>query len=151
MKHHNNADLLFSVIVLALLSLFVFKVSADALDLSPSERSEAASVVYAEAGGEDEAAMQMIAQAILCGCEREGMEPSELFKAYRYATWRPEPSDAAYAAVDAVFRDGARPIDGEPLYFYAADWIQSAWHEKQEFLTEYRGIRFFGEAAGCAL
>ena len=82
----NNADLLFALIVFALLSLFVFAVSADAMELSPSERSEAASVVYAEAGGEDDTAMQMIAQAILCGCEKEGMEPSELFEAYRYAT-----------------------------------------------------------------
>ena len=140
----NNADLLFALLVFLLLSLFVFKVNADALELSPSERSEAASVVYAEAGGEDDTAMQMIAQAILCGCEREGVKPSELFEAYRYATWRPEPSNAAYAAVDAVFEDGARPIDGEPLYFYAADRIDSEWHEKQEFLIEYRGIRFFG-------
>ena len=124
--------------------MFVFKVNSDALELSPSERSEAASVVYAEAGGEDDTAMQMIAQAILCGCEREGVEPSELFEAYRYATWRPEPSEAAYAAVDAVFRDGERPIEGEPLYFYASDKVDSEWHEKQEFLTEYRGIRFFG-------
>ena len=140
----NNADLLFALLVFALLSLFVFAVSADAMELSPSERDSVASVVYAEAGGEDDTAMQMIAQAILCGCEREGMEPSELFEAYRYATWRPEPSEAAYAAVDAVFMDGARPIEGEPLYFYAADLIDSEWHEKQEFLIEYRGIRFFG-------
>ena len=144
MRHHNNADLFFALLVFLLLSLFVFAVSADAIELSPSERSEAASVVYAEAGGEDDTAMQMIAQAILCGCEREGVEPSELFEAYRYATWRPEPSEAAYAAVDAVFRDGARPIEGEPLYFYAADLVDSEWHEKQEFLIEYRGIRFFG-------
>ena len=144
MKHQDNADLLFALLMFLLLSLFVFAVSADALDLSPSERSEVASVVYAEAGGEDETAMQMIAQCILRGCEREGMEPSELFKAYRYATWRPEPSEAAYAAVDAVFEDGARPIEGEPLYFYAADLVDSEWHEKQEFMIEYRGIRFFG-------
>ena len=144
MKHQDNADLLFALLVFVLLSLFVFAVSADALELSPSERDSVASVVYAEAGGEDDAAMQMIAQCILCGCEREGMEPSELFEAYRYATWRPEPSEAAYAAVDAVFQNGARPIEGEPLYFYAADQIQSEWHERQEFLTEYRGIRFFG-------
>ena len=142
MKHHNNADLLFALIVFIILSVFVFKVNSDALELSPSERSEAASVVYAEAGGEDDTAMQMIAQAILCGCEREGVEPSELFKEYRYATWRPEPSEAAYAAVDAVFTDGVRPMDGEPLYFYTG--ARSEWHEKQEFLIEYRGIRFFG-------
>nr|HPR90222.1 hypothetical protein [Synergistaceae bacterium] len=78
MKHQNNADLLFALIVFIILSVFVFKVNADALELSPAERDEAASVVYAEAGGEDDTAMQMIAQAILCGCEREGVEPSEL-------------------------------------------------------------------------
>ena len=144
MKHQDNADLLFALLVFVLLSLFVFAVSADALELSPSERDSVASVVYAEAGGEDDAAMQMIAQCILCGCEREGMEPSELFEAYRYATWRPEPSEAAYAAVDAVFQNGARPIEGEPIYFYASDQVESEWHERQEFLTEYRGIRFFG-------
>lgn len=141
----NNADLLFALLVFVVLSLFVFSVSADALELSPAERDSVASVVYAEAGGEDDTAMQMIAQCVLCGCELEGIEPSELFEAYRYATWRPEPSEAAYAAVDAVFRDGARPIEGEPLYFYASDRIDSEWHEKQEFLEEYRGIRFFGE------
>ena len=64
MRHRNNADLLFALLVFALLSLFVFAVSADAMELSPAERSEVASVVYAEAGGEDKLAA---AKSILSG------------------------------------------------------------------------------------
>ena len=139
----NDGTLIFALLVFFILFVFFYGITADAMELTPEERETVASAVYAEAGGEDETAMQMIAQCILNGCEQEEMRPAELLEAYQYTTWRPEPSETAFAAVDAVFVEGERPIDGMPLYFYAGDRIDSPWHESQAFLTEYRGIRFF--------
>ncbi|HPD89016.1 MAG TPA: hypothetical protein PLU75_06045 [Oscillospiraceae bacterium] len=139
----NDGTLIFALLVFFILYVFFYGITADAMELTPEERETVASAVYAEAGGEDETAMEMIAQCILNGCELEEMRPAELLEAYQYTSWRPEPSETAFAAVDAVFIDGERPIEGTPLYFYAGDRINSPWHESQAFLTEYRGIRFF--------
>jgi len=77
----NNITLIFALIIFVGL-IVLFAQLTEAMELTSEERETVASAVYAEAGGENETAMQMIAQCILCGCELEGMGPVELLEAY---------------------------------------------------------------------
>lgn len=115
-------------------------------DITDEERWEIASVVMAEAGGEPFAGMVAVAQCILNGCEDEMLRPSDLLKEYQYTSKRPEPSEEALKAVQAVF-DFGQVVTDEPIkYFYAPAVVESAWHETQDYVLTINGHRFFKEA-----
>lgn len=115
-------------------------------DITDEERWEIASVVTAEAGGEPFAGMVAVAQCILNGCEDEMLRPSDLLKEYQYTSKRPEPSEEALEAVQAVF-DFGQVVTDEPIkYFYAPAVTESAWHETQDYVLTINGHRFFKEA-----
>lgn len=115
-------------------------------DITDEERWEIASVVTAEAGGEPFAGMVAVAQCILNGCEDELLRPFDLIKEYGYTSKRPEPSEEALEAVQAVF-DFGQVVTDEPIkYFYAPAVTESAWHETQDYVLTINGHRFFKEA-----
>lgn len=115
-------------------------------DITDEERWEIASVVTAEAGGEPFAGMVAVAQCILNGCEDELLRPFDLIKEYGYTSKRPEPSEEALKAVQAVF-DFGQVVTDEPIkYFYAPAVTESAWHETQDYVLTINGHRFFKEA-----
>lgn len=114
-------------------------------DLTDEERWEVASVVMAEAGAEPYAGMVAVAQCILQACEDDNIRPTEAFIEYKYTKRRPEPSEDALKAVQAVF-DFGHVVTNEPIkYFYAKALVKSDWHESQDFVIEINCHRFFAE------
>ena len=115
-------------------------------ELTEAERWTVASVVTAEADSEPYAGKVAVAQCILQACEDDGIRPKEALKKYKYTHKRPEPTDEALEAVQAVFDDG-QVATAEPIkYFYAPDIVTSDFHESQEYVLTINNHRFFKEA-----
>ena len=115
--------------------------------LTDAERREVASVVTAEAMGEPYAGKVAVAQCILQACEDDGIRPTEALVKYSYAKSRPEPTEEALQAVEAVF-DLGQVATGEPIkYFYAPARCQSEWHESQVYVLTINGHKFFKQKA----
>lgn len=115
-------------------------------DLTDAERWEVASVVTAEAGGEPFAGMVAVAQCILQACEDDGIRPTEAVVEYDYTGRRPDPTEEALEAVQAVF-DFGHVVTSEPiLYFYNPNTCRSNWHESQVYVLTINNHRFFKEA-----
>lgn len=116
-------------------------------DLTDSERWIVASVVTAEAQTEPFAGKMAVAQCILQGCEDEGMRPDELVVEYKYTKRRPQPSQEALEAVQAVF-DLGQVVTKEPIkYFYAPALVYGSFHESQDHVITINNHKFFKEAA----
>ena len=114
--------------------------------LTDAERLEIAQVITAEAVGEPFAGKVAVAQCILQVCEDEGIRPPEALERYKYSTRRPEPTDEALEAVEAVF-DFGHVATSEPIrYFYAPDLVESNWHESQVYVMTINKHKFFKEA-----
>ena len=113
--------------------------------LTDAERLEIAQVITAEAAGEPFAGKVAVAQCILQVCEDEGIRPSEALERYKYSTRRPEPTEEALEAVEAVF-DFGHVATSEPIrYFYAPDLVESDWHESQVYVMTINNHKFFKE------
>lgn len=110
--------------------------------LTDEERTEIERVTMAEAGGEPREGIIAVAQCILNAAENSNISPVEAVKKYGYTSIRKEPNEAVREAVKAVFDRGETIIDEPILYFYAT-YIYSAWHESQEFVIEIGNHRFF--------
>ena len=114
--------------------------------LTDAERLEIAQVITAEAAGEPFAGKVAVAQCILQVCEDEGIRPPEALRRYKYSTRRPEPTEEALEAVEAVF-DFGHVATSEPIrYFYAPDLVESSWHESQVYVMTINNHKFFKEA-----
>lgn len=112
-------------------------------NLTDAERWEIASVITAEAAGEPFAGKMAVAQCILQSCEDDGVRPSEALIKYEYAASRPEPSEEALEAVEAVFDFGI-VVTHEPIkYFYAPARCTSNWHESQDYVLTINEHKFF--------
>lgn len=115
-------------------------------ELTEEERWVVASVVTAEAAGEPYMGKVAVAQCILQACENDGIRPTEAVVAYRYAKSRPEPTEEAMRAVEAVFDRGEVATDEPIIYFYAPALVYSEWHESQVYVMTIQGHKFFKEA-----
>jgi hypothetical protein len=115
-------------------------------DLTDEERLEIASVITAEADGEPYAGKVAVAQCILQTCEDDGIRPDEALIKYSYTKRRPDPTEEALEAVEAVF-DFGQVATSEPIkYFYAPSLVQSDWHESQVYVLTINNHKFFKEA-----
>jgi hypothetical protein len=114
--------------------------------LTEEERWVVASVVTAEAAGEPYMGKVAVAQCILQACENDGIRPTEAVVTYRYAKSRPEPTEEAMRAVEAVFDRGEVATDEPIIYFYAPALVYSEWHETQVYVMTISGHKFFKEA-----
>lgn len=115
-------------------------------ELTEEERWVVASVVTAEAAGEPYMGKVAVAQCILQACENDGIRPTEAVVTYRYAKSRPEPTEEAMRAVEAVFDRGEVATDEPIIYFYAPALVYSEWHETQVYVMTISGHKFFKEA-----
>lgn len=114
-------------------------------DITDAERWEIASTVTAEAVGEPFAGKLAVAQCILQACEDDGIRPAEALTKYGYSKKRPEPTDEALEAVQAVF-DHGDTVTSEPIkYFYAPALTRSSWHESQDYVLTINNHKFFKE------
>lgn len=112
-------------------------------NLSDMERDLVERVVMAESGGESYEGQMLVAQCILNACEIDGIRPAETIRKYAYAKGRPKPSESVIRAVSAVFDRGEQVTDEPIVYFYAPAMVKSKFHERQRFICEVGGHRFF--------
>jgi spore germination cell wall hydrolase CwlJ-like protein len=114
-------------------------------DLSSAERDLVERVVMAESEDEPYIGQMLVCQCILNACRLNNKRPAAIIKQYAYATRRPNPSESVIKAVSAVFDKGEIVTDEPIIYFYAPALVDSAFHERQRFVTEVNGHRFFAE------
>ena len=113
--------------------------------LSEYERWVVECIVMGESGGEPYKGQILVAQCILNGCKKEGIQPSSLRLEYQYSGWDENPTESVKRAVSAVFDDGYKATNEFVLYFYAPKYAKGEWHETQKFVREVGGHRFFAE------
>lgn len=115
--------------------------------LTPEERTHVERVVMGEAGNQGTEGQMLVAQCILNACELDGLRPAEVTGKYQYAGYSEAVTDEVRASVANVFDAGEKITDEPVMYFYAYKTTDSAWHESQEFVLEYKDHRFFKEAS----
>jgi spore germination cell wall hydrolase CwlJ-like protein len=112
--------------------------------LSSYERKVVECVVMGESGGESYKGQTLVAFCILNACKKDGLQPSEVRRIYKYSGWNNKPNQSVKKAVRQVFDDGYKPVNDTPLYFYAPKHCNSAWHETQRYICTVGGHKFFG-------
>lgn len=111
--------------------------------LNDYERRIVECVVMGEAGAESYEGQVLVAQCLLNGCIKEGVQPSVIRRKYKYSGWKDNPTDSVKKAVSAVFDDGYKITNEFILYFYAPKYVKGKWHETQRFVIEEGNHRFF--------
>lgn len=109
--------------------------------LTDAERNTVERAVMAEAGGESYEGQMMVAQAILDGALRKGLDVAASIKSYQIVVGA-SPTDSVKQAVSAVFDYGERVTEQKADLWYAT-WSTSTWHEAQNFVIEIGNHRFF--------
>ena len=115
-------------------------------ELSQEEFHTVCRIVEGEASDQDYIGKALVAQCILYACEKDGIEPSEVRTAYKYAGWKEDVTEDTKEAVYDVFFFGKLQTDKLILYFYDPRYCVGEWHETQNFALEYGCHRFFEEA-----
>jgi spore germination cell wall hydrolase CwlJ-like protein len=100
-------------------------------------------IVMAEAEGEPYEGKMAVAQCILNNCERDNARPADV--AWKFGDPEDTWTDDVWLAVTAVFNEGQTITDEQILWFYAPAYGVSEWHERQRFVMEIGGHRFFAE------
>lgn len=118
-------------------------VSASGYELTNAERAVVEAAVMAEAGGESFAGQMMIAQCILDGSLRKGVDVITFIEQSQIVTSSKEPYDSCCEAVSAVFDMGQRVTDDIADIWYAPAIVYSEWHESQIYVTTIGAHKFF--------
>lgn len=112
--------------------------------LSSRERKVVECIVMGESGSEPYKGQLLVAYCILNACLKDGLQPSEVRKVYKYSGWNTNPTKSVKRAVSSIFDDGHKPVNDTPLYFYAPKYCNSTWHETQRYICTVGGHKFFG-------
>ena len=121
------------------------KKDKSAFHLSSYERKVVECMVMGESGGEPYKGQLLVAFCILNACKKDGLQPSEVRKVYKYSGWNDNPSKSVKRAVRSIFDDGHKPVNDTPLYFYAPKHCDGAWHETQRHICTVGGHKFFAK------
>ena len=111
--------------------------------LTDEEREVVESAVMAEAGGESFEGQMMIAQCILDGSLRKGVDVITFIEQSQIVTSSKEPYESCCKAVAAVFDNGRRVTDEIADIWYAPAIVYSEWHESQIYVTTIGAHKFF--------
>lgn len=112
-------------------------------ELSDYERNVVEAMVMGEAGGESYTGKLLVAQCILNAALKDNIPPSKVRVRYKYSGWNENPSDDVKNAVSEVFDYGYQVTEEPILYFYAPEYVYSAWHENQRHVITEGGHKFF--------
>lgn len=115
------------------------------ITLSNDERELAANVVMREFGDGGYNACCLQAQAIRDAMLAENYSLQEVLHNYQYDVYSTNytPNDNCYQSVDFIFGEGGLAVPHRVLYMYSTLYTYSSWHESQQFIVEYQGVRFF--------
>lgn len=113
--------------------------------LSAADRDLLERLVMGEAGSLGFTGCALIAQAIKDTMVLEGTASvSRIISEYNYsASVSVKANSAAVEAVNYVFDQNGSAVQHRILYFYESNICSSDWHESQNFIIDYNGVRFF--------
>jgi spore germination cell wall hydrolase CwlJ-like protein len=112
--------------------------------LTLKERQLVERCVMAEAGNESYKGQMAVAQAILDGTLRSGLDVASSIRQYRIVSRSDIPvSNSVKEAVSAVFDYGERVTTEKMDLWYAPKRVYSRWHESQNYVTTIGNHKFF--------
>lgn len=113
--------------------------------LTAEDRDILERLVMGEAGTEGFEGAALVAQAIRDTMVYKGFSSVEsVRKACAYSgTLTRTPNKNVLDAVKYIFDEGGIAVKHKIFYFYAHKIVDSAFHESQKFIVEYKGHRFF--------
>lgn len=113
------------------------------ITLSDYDREQAARVIMGEVGGAGYGSACLVAQCLRDTMVYEGFTSiDQVISEYQYYGFNSNPDEDCYVALDYVF-GGGMAVEHRILYFYAPSQGASAWHESQNLVVDFRGMRFF--------
>lgn len=115
---------------------------AGGMSLSSYDRAKLERLVMGEAGSTGYYGCALVAQCIRDAMVRSNTTSiDEIISDYGYyGSTGTEPNSDVKSAVSFIFDQNGSAVDHRIIVFYIG---QSAWHETQNFVTEYCGMRFF--------
>jgi hypothetical protein len=115
------------------------------VELTDSDRDLLERLVSGEAGGEGFEGAALVAQTIRDTMVYKGFNSvSDVRSALKYSgSIKKEPTQDAIDAVAYIFDEGGIAVKHPIFYFYNPSLCKSSWHERQLFIIEYGGHRFF--------
>ena len=121
--------------------------SAAHIELSDYDRTLLEGLVMGEAGTLGFEGAALVAQAVRDSMVLSGTTSvEEIIYSYQYdASPYNDASDEVCEAVSFIFDQDGSAVDHRILYFYAADIVDDAWHETQQFVTQCGNVRFFDQ------
>ena len=121
-----------------------YNYTPQAIKLSDKDRDLAYRIVMGEMGSEGFIGCAIVAQAIRDTMNLEGYTSiQEVIDKYGYVgSTSITPNQDSIDAVNFIFDETGSAVQHRVLYFYAT-WINSDWHESQNFVVQYSCVRFF--------
>lgn len=118
--------------------------SAEAIVLTEDDRELVARIVMNEFGDGGYEACCLQAQAFRDGMIFSNLSVENTYHQFQYDAYSLDktPNKDCYKAVDYIFA-GNIVVPHRIIYMYDTNYCSSAWHETQNFVIEYKGIRFF--------
>lgn len=115
------------------------------IHLNDYEYDLAARIVMREFGNGGYTACCLQAQALRDAVIYEGTSVESVYHDYQYdyCSLNYEPNKNCYNAIDYIFEQGGLAVQHRILFMYCPAYAASSWHESQNFIVEYGGVRFF--------
>ena len=116
-----------------------------AIHLNNDDRALAAKIIMNEFGDGGFEACCLQAQALRDAMiySRSSLEQIYHFFQYDKYPLLKIPNQDCYNAIDYVFESGGLAVPHRVLVMYNPQHAKSDWHESQEFVIEYQGVRYF--------
>lgn len=115
------------------------------IHLQDDDRALAAKIIMREFGDGGYEACCLQAQALRDAMiySRSSLEQIYHFFQYDKYPLLKIPNRDCYNAIDYVFESGGLAVPHRVLVMYNPQHAKSDWHESQEFVIEYQGVRYF--------
>lgn len=115
------------------------------ISLSDSDRDAAERIIMGEAGSMGYEGMALVAQCLRDAYVSVGYGTiRDTISSYGYyGSMSITPSQTCKDVVSYIFDEGGAAVPHRILVFYASDVCSSAWHESQNYVISWGGVRFF--------
>ncbi len=115
------------------------------VNLSAYDREKLEKLVMGEAGSLGYTGSALVAQAIRDSMVFSGTNSiDKIISSYQYTgSTQKSPTQSVKNAVSYIFDNDGYAVQHRILYFYAANMVDNAWHESQQFIVSYGNVKFF--------
>lgn len=119
--------------------------STSTVTLSAEDRALLEKLVMGEAGGSGYVGCALVAQTIKDTMIYEGTTSvSYIINKYAYTgSTKTQPDQNVKDAVSYIFDSNGSAVQHRLIYFYQSSYCTSKWHETQNFVVNYNGVKFF--------